>query len=118
MGQELIVPDSFKNFKPPAALAGLNPEADNLASGIGQAYGVLGYKGKTWSLRIHGDRHNFIRKDDGTPVAYLDATLTEYEMAAVQVVLREVRPQHRRLPSDLRVPRWPRARQRRGTEAG
>jgi hypothetical protein len=75
MGQELIVPDSFKNFKPPTAMATLDPAADNLSSGIGQAYGVLGYKGKTWSLRVHGDRHNFIRKDDGTPAPYLDVII-------------------------------------------
>lgn len=75
MGQELTVPDSFKNFKPPAAMAALNPQDDNLAAGIGQAYGVIGYKGKVWSLRVRGERHNFIRPDDGTPAPYLDVVI-------------------------------------------
>ena len=56
-------------------MAALNPQDDNLASGIGQAYGIIGYKGKVWSLRIRGERHNFIRPDDGTPSPYLDVVI-------------------------------------------
>lgn len=73
MGQELKIPDSFKNFKMPAAFAAvLNAEQDNLAQGIGQSYGVVGYKGKTWSLRYRGERKNIIRPDDGTPSGHID----------------------------------------------
>jgi hypothetical protein len=75
MGQELVVPDSFKNFKPPAAMAGLNPQDDTLAAGIGQSYGVIGYKGKVWSLRVRGERHNIIRPDDGSPSNHIDVVI-------------------------------------------
>ena len=75
MGQELVIPQAFKNFKPPAAMAGLNPADDNLAAGIGQGYGVIGYKGKVWSLRHRGERHNIIRPDDGTPSNHIDVVI-------------------------------------------
>ncbi|MFZ1008547.1 MAG: hypothetical protein WAN65_17025, partial [Candidatus Sulfotelmatobacter sp.] len=75
MGQELVIPQAFKNFKPPAAMAALNPQDDNLAAGIGQSYGVIGYKGKVWSLRHRGERHNIIRPDDGTPSNHIDVVI-------------------------------------------
>lgn len=75
MGQELVVPDSFKSMLPAQAFAGLNAQDDTLAAGIGQSYGVIGYKGKVWSLRHRGERHNIIRPDDGTPSSYLDVII-------------------------------------------
>lgn len=76
MGQELKIPDSFKNFKMPAAfVAALNAVDDSLAKGIGQSYGVIGYKGKTWSLRYRGEKKNIIRPDDGTPSGHIDVII-------------------------------------------
>jgi hypothetical protein len=72
VGQELQVPDSFKLNKPAQGFAFLDPTSESLAEGIGQSYGVIGYKGKTWSLRYRGERHILVRPDDGTPSAYLD----------------------------------------------
>ncbi len=74
MGQELQLPDWAKKGQA-QAFAGLAPQADNLAEGIGQSYGVIGYKGKVWSLRSRGERHNIIRPDDGTPSAYIDVII-------------------------------------------
>lgn len=75
MGQELVIPDSFKTSVPAKAFAMLNPNDDSLAEGIGQSYAVIGYKGKVWSLRTRGERHNFIRPDDGTPLSYIDVVI-------------------------------------------
>jgi hypothetical protein len=76
MGQELQVPDWAKKGAAQAfANAGLSAQDDNLADGIGQGYGVIGYKGKVWSLRYRGQRHNIIRPDDGTPSAYIDVII-------------------------------------------
>lgn len=73
MGQELALPDWAKSG-PAAAFSELAARAqeDSLSAGIGQSYGVIGYKGKVWSLRYRGERHNFIRQDDGTPINYID----------------------------------------------
>ena len=75
---ELMIPDSFKNAPMADAFAAeLNAHDDSLAEGIGQSYGVIGYKGKVWSLRLHGQRHTIMRPDDGTPSSYLDVIILD-----------------------------------------
>lgn len=64
--------DAFSDQLPDAAFAALNPEAESLADGIGQSYGIIGYKGKVWTLRYRGETHTFTRPDDGSPSAFLD----------------------------------------------
>lgn len=77
MGQD-VAPmnlDAFKNARPAQAFQTLNPADDNLAEGIGSSYGIIGYKGKVWSLRYRGERHNFVRPDDGSPISYIDVII-------------------------------------------
>jgi hypothetical protein len=69
---ELMNVQAFENQLPDAAFATLNPESESLADGIGQSYGVVGYKGKVWTLRYRGQTHTFTRPDDGSPSAFLD----------------------------------------------
>jgi hypothetical protein len=71
MAQELVVPQAFS--APAKAFASL--PAVNLADGIGQSYGIVGYRGKVWSLRYRGERKNIVRPDDGTPSNYLDVII-------------------------------------------
>lgn len=71
MGQDIVVPESFKSG-PVQAFNFLNPDEENLSEGIGHGYGVIGYKGKVWSLRVRGEKYNFVRVDDGTPLSYID----------------------------------------------
>ena len=66
--------EAYKTSKPSAAFAKLDP-TESLAEGIGQSYGVIGYKGKIWSLRVRGETHLFLRKDDGTPISYIDVVI-------------------------------------------
>lgn len=78
MGQELIIPDSFKTMAPAKAFAMLNPQEDNLADGIGQSYGVIRYRGKQWSLRYRGQEYPFMMAlGDGTQTyaSYLDVII-------------------------------------------
>lgn len=49
--------------------------ADSLAEGIGSSYGIIGYKGKVWSLRYRGEKHVFVRPDDGTPAPSIDVII-------------------------------------------
>lgn len=66
-----------QNFTVGSAFQALNAHAtdDNLAEGIGQSYGVIGYKGKNWTLRYRGKVKPFIRPDDGTPASYIDVII-------------------------------------------
>ena len=71
---DLMNLSAFDNEVPDAAFASL-PQDESLADGIGQSYGVIGYKGKVWTLRYRGDTHQFTRPDDGSPAAYLDVVI-------------------------------------------
>jgi hypothetical protein len=72
---DLMGVDAFANELPDAAFAALNPADESLADGIGQSYGIVGYRGKVWTLRLRGETHTFTRKDDGTPSAFLDCII-------------------------------------------
>lgn len=69
---DLMNVNAFENQLPDAAFAALNPQDESLADGIGQSYGVIGYKGKVWTLRYRGETYTFTRPDDGSPAAFLD----------------------------------------------
>ena len=72
---DLMNVDAFANQLPSGAFAALNPEAENLADGIGSSYGIIGYKGKVWTLRLRGETYTFTRPDDGSPAAFLDCII-------------------------------------------
>lgn len=71
MSNDVTIP--FAGQKPAQAFASLNTQQESLADGIGSSYGVIGYKGKVWSLSYRGDRHIITRPDDGSPSSYIDA---------------------------------------------
>lgn len=75
MGTELANLDAFKGQAPSTIFAKLDPSKESLADGIGSSYGVLGYRGKSWSLRHRGEKYNFLRPDDGTPITYIDVVI-------------------------------------------
>jgi hypothetical protein len=72
MSSDLMNISQFKGITPAAAFAALDPHAESLADGIGSSYGIVGYKGKVWSLRLRGETYMFVRPDDGSPAAFLD----------------------------------------------
>lgn len=72
-GTDLMNVSAFKGLAPaPAFAQALDPHSESLADGIGSSYGIVGYKGKNWSLRLRGETYNFVRADDGTPAPFLD----------------------------------------------
>lgn len=76
MSTDLMNISAFKGIKPAAAFAAaLDPNAESLADGIGSSYGIIGYKGKVWSLRLRGESYMFVRPDDGSPAAFLDCII-------------------------------------------
>jgi hypothetical protein len=69
---ELVDMQNFKMARPAPAFQNLDAQGDDLSEGIGSSYGVLGYKGKVWTIRYRGEKHTFVRQDDGTPANYID----------------------------------------------
>lgn len=64
---------AFQQARPASAFTALGNES--LAEGIGASYGVVGYKGKVWSLRYRGEKKTFLRPDDGTPAGSIDVVI-------------------------------------------
>jgi hypothetical protein len=55
MSTDLMNISQFKGLAPAAAFAAaLDPHAESLSDGIGSSYGIVGYKGKVWTLRLRG----------------------------------------------------------------
>jgi hypothetical protein len=75
MANELTIP--FAGQAPAQAFSSYanTQEKESLSDGIGSSYGVIGYKGKVWSLRVRGEKHTFTRKDDGSPSSYIDVII-------------------------------------------
>jgi len=75
MANDITIP--FAGQKPAQAFQTALPPAqdESLSEGIGSSYGVIGYKGKNWSLRYRGERHMFTRSDDGSPLSYIDVII-------------------------------------------
>lgn len=67
--------DVWAAAKPLGAFAGLKPEDESLGGGIGGSYGVIGYRGKVWSLRHGGESHMFLRPEDGSPMNFIDVII-------------------------------------------
>lgn len=72
---DLMNVNAFKGIAPAQAFQVLDPNAESLADGIGSSYGIVGYKGKVWSLRLRGESYTFTRPDDGSPAAFLDVII-------------------------------------------
>jgi hypothetical protein len=72
MSTDMMNISAFKGMAPAAAFAALDPHSESLADGIGSSYGIIGYKGKVWTLRLRGETYTFTRPDDGSPAAFLD----------------------------------------------
>lgn len=75
MSNDLMNIAAFKGMAPANAFKVLDPHAESLADGIGSSYGIVGYKGKVWTLRLRGETYTFVRPDDGSPAAFLDVII-------------------------------------------
>lgn len=74
MSNDLIDMSAFQGAQPAAEFAGVAAN-ESLADGIGQSYGILSYKGKVWSLRHRGETNMFLRKEDNSPMNYIDVVI-------------------------------------------
>jgi hypothetical protein len=62
MANDVTNPEAFSMTKPAAAFAHIDPAAEDLSEGIGSSYGIIGYKGKVWTLRYRGEKYTFTSK--------------------------------------------------------
>lgn len=58
---------------------------EDLGAGITSGFGVVGYKGKIWSVKYGGTEHKLLRPDDGTPAASIELVILRASEAVSKV---------------------------------
>lgn len=69
----LVIPSDF-GAGPAAIFAGLGPDED-LAAAIAAGFGLIGYRGKTWSIRYKGDELPLMRNDGDGPLNSIEVII-------------------------------------------
>ena len=57
------------------AFAGTYVDNNDLGGGVTGGFGVIGYKGKVWSIKHNGENIPLLRQDDGTPRGSIEVVL-------------------------------------------
>jgi hypothetical protein len=86
MGTELTLPKGFG--APPAVFAGANKTNDELGAGIASSYGVVGFKGKVWSIRYQGNEEVLMREDGDGPRNSIEVVLVKASPAISKIFYR------------------------------
>src|SRR6478609_10592691 len=61
------------------------PVADDLSSGIQSSFGLIGYKGKVWSIRYRGDENPLMREDGDGPKSSIEVVILNASKAVSKV---------------------------------
>ncbi len=71
---QLTIPKNFGQISQRLTTAG---SADELGAGIQSGLAVVGYRGKSWSIKFGGTEHPMLRADDGTPKSAMDFVIVK-----------------------------------------
>ena len=66
MAQELSLPSSFTHAQLAPSLRGAAGN-DELGAGIASSFGVVGYRGKVWSIKYQRNETKLMREDGDGP---------------------------------------------------
>lgn len=81
MGTELALPKGFG--APPAVI---NPGAnDELGAGIQSSYGIVGYRGKVWSIKHQGTETQLMRDDGDGPRGSIEVVIVKAAAAISKI---------------------------------
>lgn len=83
MSTELALPASFG--APPAILAGQLNANDELGSGIQSSYGIVGYRGKVWSIKHQGKETQLMRDDGDGPRGSIEVVIVKAASAISKI---------------------------------
>lgn len=61
------------------------PVEDDLSSGIQSSFGIMGYKGKVWSLRYRGEDTQLMREDGDGPRASIEVVIIKASKSIAKV---------------------------------
>ena len=83
MANDLSLPSSFGKL--PTHIAGLAINNDDLSSGVASSYGVVGYRGKVWSIKFGGEETQLMRDDGDGPRGSIEVILVRASPAISKI---------------------------------
>lgn len=74
MSTDIIIPQGFGAV---ANAFASTPVEDDLSAGIQASFGIVGYKGKVWSIRYRGDETQLMREDGDGPKSSINVVIVK-----------------------------------------
>jgi hypothetical protein len=75
MGTELALPKNFGNVS--KIFANQQASNDELGSGVASSYGIIGYRGKVWSIKYQGKETQLMRDDGDGPRGSVEVVIVK-----------------------------------------
>jgi hypothetical protein len=86
MANEISFPKGFGAL--PSVFAGAHASNDELGAGVASSYGIIGYKGKVWSIRYQGNEQILMRDDGDGPRNSIEVVLVKASPAISKIFYR------------------------------
>ncbi len=83
MGTELALPKSFGPLS--SIFAGQHASNDELGQGIASSYGIVGYRGKVWSIKFQGKETQLMRDDGDGPRGSIEVVIVKAASAISKI---------------------------------
>ena len=83
MGTELTLPKGFGASA--LALAGRIDDNDELGAGVQSSYGIVGYRGKVWSIKFGGNETQLMRDDGDGPRGSIEVVVVKASPAISKI---------------------------------
>lgn len=83
MGTELTLPKGFGASA--LALAGRIEDNDELGAGVQSSYGIVGYRGKVWSIKFGGNETQLMRDDGDGPRGSIEVVVVKASPAISKI---------------------------------
>lgn len=83
MGTELALPKNFGAVS--AVFAGQHASNDELGQGIQSSYGIIGYRGKVWSIKHQGTETQLMRDDGDGPRGSIEVVIVKAASAISKI---------------------------------
>lgn len=88
MANEITLPQSFGAVS--AVFGGAAPGTnDELGAGVASSYGIVGYKGKVWSIRYQGNEQVLMRDDGDGPRNSIEVVLVKASPAISKIFYKQ-----------------------------
>ena len=87
MANEITIPQGFGAVS--TVFSGAAGTNDELGAGVASSYGIVGYKGKVWSIRHQGNEQILMRDDGDGPRNSIEVILIKASPAISKIFYKQ-----------------------------